>query len=409
MPQYRYRARGAQGAAVEGVMEGTSSDVVAESLQRSQLIPVDIVLLEEKGADVMSSLREALLPRRVDLTEMIMLSRQMYTLLHAGVPIIRSIKGLVETTRNRALARALTDVAEQLESGRPLADCLRGHPEVFTSLYVNIIHVGENTGQLDESFRQIGDYLELEKETRDRIKSALRYPSFVLAAIVLAVGLINVLVIPAFAKVFESFDAELPWATRVLIASSDFSVAYWPHMVAAAALLVFAARTYVRTEAGRHLWDRHKLYLPLAGKIVRLATLGRYARSFAMALRSGVPLMEGLNTVAGAVDNAYVARRLLAMRGSIERGESLTATHMASGLFTPLVVQMIAVGEETGSIGELLDQVGRFYEREVDYDLKQLSASIEPIIVTLIGAIVLVLALGVFLPMWELGGAARGG
>ncbi|MDE2088868.1 MAG: type II secretion system F family protein [Gammaproteobacteria bacterium] len=401
MPRFFYKGRSERGEAIEGYIEATTPDAVANQLFNSGITPIDILEARPR-ADVLEFLRRRLSEGKPGLPDLIMFSRQMYTLMKSGVPIIRAITGLAETTRNPVLARALADVATNLESGRDLASALGRHPGVFSALFINIIRVGENTGRLDESFLQIARYLELEKDTRDRIRTALRYPTLVVVAIAAAIAVINIVVVPAFAKVYAGFHAQLPWATRLLIAISHFTVTFWPLLLTAAVLAVVGVRVYLRTEHGRYRWDKLKLKLPVVGNIILRATLARYARSFAMAMRSGVPLIQALTVVAKAVDNDYVGDRILTMRTGIERGESLTRTAHASGLFTPLVLQMLAVGEETGAVDDLLDEVAGYYEREVDYDLKNLSDAIEPILIVAIGAMVLVLALGVFLPMWDL-------
>jgi len=325
------------------------------------------------------------------------------------VPITQALSGLAESTRNPVMGRALQDVTHNLESGRDLSSSLARHPQIFPSLVISLVQVGENTGRLDEVFLQISKYLELEKDTRDRIKAALRYPIIVLTAIAVAITIINMFVIPNFAKIFKSFHVELPLATRILIGISNFFVTFWPYLLVGLALLIVGARAYVKTEQGRYRWDKFKLRIPLIGNIIRRSILARYARSFAMTSRTGVPLVQGLTIVAKAIDNDYIAERILSMRNGIERGESLTRTATLSGMFTPLVLQMISVGEDTGAVDTLLLEVAEFYEREVDYDIKSLSAAIEPILMVAIGIMVLILALGIFLPMWELARAARGG
>lgn len=408
MPRYHYKGRTERGEPIEGFLEAPSADAVASQLFNSGVTPIHINKARQQR-NLLAELHRRLGGGKPELADLIMFSRQMYTLAKAGVPIIRAIRGLAETTRNPVLARALEDVADSLESGRDLAGSLGRHPDIFSPLFVSVVHVGENTGRLDEALLQLTRHLEQEKQTRERIKSALRYPTIVLVAIAIALVIINLVVIPAFAKVFASFHAELPWPTRVLIAVSNFSVTYWPYLLAALLAAVAGLRMYLKTEAGRYRWDRYKLKLPVVGSIILRATLARFARSFAMAARSGVPLIQGLTIVARAVDNEYVAERILMIRNSVERGESLTRGGAATGLFTPLVLQMLAVGEETGAVDDLLEEVADFYDREVEYDLKTLSDAVEPIMIVAIGIMVLVLALGVFLPMWNLVNVARGG
>ncbi len=342
------------------------------------------------------------------IDDLILFSRQMYSLLKAGVPITRALYGLAETTRNPRMAEIVRDLARDLESGRTLSSSLAQHDEVFSSLFISMINVGENTGQLDLAFAQLSTYLESEKETRNRIKQAMRYPSIVVGAIAIAIAVINLKVIPEFSKMFARFGSELPLPTRILITTSDFFVNYWWLMLIVLVGGAIGLRRYIRTERGRYQWDRFKLRIPIVGGIINRSTLARFARSFAMASKAGVPLLQNLGSVSQAVDNAYVGHHVEEMRGGIERGDSLTRTAAATGLFTPLVIQMMSVGEETGAIDDLMIEVADYYEREVDYDLKYLGDAIEPILIVSVGILVLILALGIFLPMWELGAAAKG-
>ena len=297
---------------------------------------------------------------------------------------------------------AQRDILVNIESGRALSSSLARHPGIFSTLYISMIRVGEESGRLDESFQRVARYLEREKETRERIKAALRYPVFVLIAIAVAIAIINIWVIPAFAKLFASAGATLPWQTRLLIATSDFFVDWWPLMLLAITGGIMGSRYYIQTEQGRYNWDRIKLRIPIVGGIIHRATLARFSRAFSMALSSGVPIIQAMTVVSRSVDNEFVGDHILGMRNGIERGESLTRTATMTSMFTPLVLQMMAVGEETGQVDEMLSEVADYYEREVDYDIKNLSSSIEPVMIVAIGIMVLILALGVFLPMWDL-------
>ncbi|MCA1799207.1 MAG: type II secretion system F family protein [Xanthomonadaceae bacterium] len=289
-----------------------------------------------------------------------------------------------------------------VESGRDLASAFARHPRIFSPLYVNMVRVGENSGQLEESFLRMYQYLSLDKKVRDRIKQAVRYPIIVLIAISIAIAIITLFVIPTFAQLFARSDVALPLATRAIIAVSDFMVAYWWAVFGALGAAFVFFRYWKRTEAGRYRWDKMRFQFPVVGDIVLRATLARFARAFSTMYRSGVPLVQALTLTAKALDNEYLGERVLAMRNGVERGESLLRSAAGVGLFTPLVLQMIAVGEESGQVDTMLDEVAEFYEREVDYDVENLSATIEPILIVGIAFVVLVLALGVFLPMWDL-------
>jgi len=410
MPSFNYKGRNQQGESVSGVLEAANTDALVADLAQRGVIPVNISEQAEakKGAGWSAAGGKKWYQRRVvDVEELIVFSRQMYSLNKAGVPIIRALHGLAATVKNEVLSETLEDVAASLESGVDLASSLNRHPKIFSDLYVSVIHVGENTGRLDLAFKQVASYLELERETKKRIGAATRYPLFVIIAIVIAIAVINALVVPAFAQLFASFDAGLPWQTRFLIWCSDFTLNNWYWILLVVAGSIFGFRSYVNTEAGRLRWDEYKLRTPLVGDIFERINLGRFARTYAMVSRAGVPIIQALSVVGNAVGNAYVTDRISSMSSSIERGESFSRTAANSGLFSPLVLQMIAVGEETGNMDELLDEVADFYEQEVDYDLKKLGDKIEPILLVVVAGMVLILALGVFLPMWDLSSAVK--
>ncbi len=408
MPIYEYKGRNPQGEVVNGQLEGTSSSEIATHLINTGITPVDIHELVTKQTDALQNLKHSLFNRAPDINELLMFSRQMATLLKAGISILPALRGLKTHMTHAGMADALEKIANDLESGHSLAAAMQQHPHIFSTLFTSMVNVGENTGQLDRAFLQIHQYLEIDKETRDRIKAAIRYPIFVFISMAIAVGVINLFVIPAFANVFAGFGSDLPWATKILMTTSEFSINYWHYILIGLVVLSIAGKHYLKSEKGQYKWDHYKLKIPLVGSIIEWATLSRFARAFSMAFRAGVPITQTLVIVSRAVDNTFIEQRILSMREGLEHGESLTQTAIASNLFTPLVLQMISVGEDTGSVDDLLDEVATFYEREVDYDTKQLSSAIEPIMIAVIGVMVLVLALGVFLPMWDLAGAAFG-
>lgn len=404
MPLFQYKARGHRGDSIEGSIEAVSSDAVASQLLESGITPIEIEVAKTGAATEINFSK--LFVEKVTDTDVIQFSRQMYSLTKAGVPMLSALHGLSQSTKNATLAEAVRNVTASLEAGRDLATSFSEHPEIFSLFYVSMIRIGETTGQLDAIFLQLAKYMERDKRTRSQIKSALRYPSFVLIAITIAIAIINLFVIPTFAGVFAKFGSELPFATRVLLGTSNFTVAHWPELLGVTVASFLGISHYIKTDEGHYRWDKYKLKLPLAGDIIYRATLARFSRLFAMSTGAGVPLITALTVVAKALDNTYVEERILGMQTGIERGESITRTAAATGLFDALVMQMMAVGEETGSIDALLAEVAEFYEAEVENDIDKLSARIEPILTVFIAGIVLVLALGVFLPMWNLADVA---
>lgn len=406
--QFEYKARGRGGEALAGVIEAPSKEAVATQLTTQGVTPIQI--LAKSGVPTeKSSVLERFRQRPPNIDDLIFLSRQMYALMKAGVPMLRSIGGLSESARNERLREVLRKIRDDLESGRTLSASLARHPRVFSSLYVSIMQVGETTGQMDDAFLQMARYLEQEKHTRARIRQAMRYPVIVLGAISIAIVIINLMVIPAFAQMFANARLELPWATKLLLAVSAFFVNYWPHMLVGLFGGIWLLKRYLRTAHGAYRWDRLKLRLPIIGPIVLRSILARFSRAFAISFKAGVPLVAALTTVSNAVDNHFVGDKVRSMRNGIERGDSLTRTAAATGLFTTVILQMLSVGEETGSVDAMLLEAADFYEREVDYDLKYLSDALEPILIAGVGVMVLILALGVFLPMWDMAQIARSG
>jgi len=408
MPFFAYTGRNAKGERVRGVLENSDSGAVADQLLTSGVSPIDISPASGPKALSGEGWLRRLSSEKVTLDDMLLFSRQMYTLLKSGVPILKSLAALQESATRVGFANMLQDLRASLDSGRDLSTAMRRHPKVFGPFYISMVRVGELTGALEEIFLRLFNHLEFEREIKNQVAQALRYPIFVIVVMGVALVIVNIFVIPSFAKIFAGFKAELPLMTRVLLGFSDFMVQYWPALfgLVAGAYVVF--RIWIGTPPGRYSWDRMKIRIPIAGKIILKATLARFARSLSIALKSGVPIVQALSVVEEVADNAYIGQRIGQIREGVERGESLLRTAVTTGVFTPVVLQMISVGEEAGELDDLLREVAEMYQREVEYDLKTLSSQIEPVLIVLLGALVLILALGVFLPMWDLGQAALG-
>ena len=406
MPYFAYKGRNARLELVRGKLESPDSAAVADQLSNTGITPVDINPAGEPVSQEVAKWLSRMVADKVRPVDLLLFTRQMYTLLKAGVPMLKSLSGLQESMQNRQFAAVLQDLRESLDSGRELSVSLSRYPKIFSVFYVSMVRVGEITGTLEEIFLRLFHYLEFESEMSGRIKSALRYPAFVIVTMAVALVVINLFVIPAFAGIYKGFKTELPIMTKILIGFSNFTVHYWPLLLVILVLAVLGFRMYVATSDGRYQWDKFKLRLPIAGPIMLKGTLARFARSFALAFKSGVPVVEGLHVVAEVVDNDFIAQRVDHMREGVKRGESILRAAIATGVFTPVVHQMIAVGEETGELDNLMQEVAELYEREVEYEVRTLNETIEPILIIGLGILVLILALGVFLPIWDLGKAA---
>jgi MSHA biogenesis protein MshG len=409
MPSFQYKGRAASGEVSVGAIDASDMQSAAKMLVAQSIVPIEINPAEKAGPGKSKLKKDAqinFLTPNVTLDELVIFSRQMYSLTKAGIPIIRAVSGLT-TTKSLRLRVALLDVIQSMEKGRSFSSALSQHSTIFNQLFISVVHVGENTGQLDAAFLQLASYLEREQATRKQIKSATRYPTFVVIAIVAALVIMNIFVIPIFAQMFDKFGTDLPAMTLFLLGMSDFFVNRWYVLLGTILVLMIITKQYIDTQQGRIKWDHLKMRMPIIGSIIERSLLARFSRSFSMMLKAGIPLTTALTLVADTVSNAYMGDAILNMRKRIEKGESLTRVANASQLFTPLVMQMISVGEETGRVDELLTEVADFYEREVDYDLTSLTSKIEPILISVVAVMVLVLALGIFTPMWDMMGAVR--
>jgi MSHA biogenesis protein MshG len=327
-------------------------------------------------------------------------TRQMGTMVKAGVPMMQALAGIQKSTANQALVEIIREVRADLDKGVELSRALARHPKCFDDYYVSMVRVGEDAGQLEEIFKRLFQQLEFDKHMRQKVKAAFRYPSFVMTALSIALAIMTVFVIPVFARVFSTMHVSLPIITRILISVSDFVVHYWWVVLAIIGGGFYVFRLFTSLPEGSYRWDRFKLRIPIVGRILKKATLARFCRSFATASKSGVPLVLAFTLVSRVVDNDFFRERILLMRDGVERGESMLNVSQTAGIFTPLELQMIAVGEETGDIEGMLNQVADMYQEEVEYEIDRLSESIEPIILAFMGVLVLILLLGIFMPLW---------
>lgn len=409
MAEFAYKGRSANGGLITGKLDASSADAVAGRLVSIGITPVEIRDLANATNLTLSDLLIRLGGGQPTTKDLVLFCRQMHTITRTGLPLLKGLTGLMQTTHNEVLKAALVDVIASLESGRELATSLQGHPKIFSALFINLVEIGEATGTLDVAFQRLYEYLSMDQEVRDRVKSAVRYPIIVLIAVAIALSIITVFVIPNFAPIFRALGDDIPMPTRIIMGVSDFAINYWPLVIGAGIVIALATSSYIKTEGGRLRWDKLKLSLPVIGIIVHNAALSRITRSLAISISAGLPINQTLRTVSASIGNTWLGEKMASLSADIERGESLSKTAAHSALFTPLILQMIALGEETGALPELLDESSDYYKREVDYDLENLSAALEPILIVTVGVVVLILALGVFLPMWDMVARAKAG
>jgi len=402
---FRYRGRSGRGEQVTGRLEADSLDAAAARLINLGITPIEIHPAAAESASL-RDLWQRLGGGKPGTADLVLFSRQMHSITKSGLPLLRGLKSLAESTHNEQLREALYDVLQSLESGRDLASSFAQHPKIFPPLFLSMVRVGESTGTLDNSFLRLCEYMSMDQDVQDRVRSAIRYPLMVLGMIAIAMAVITVFVIPNFAPLFRVLGNDIPLPTRIIMGTSTLVREHGALLLFFAIAAALALRQFLATEAGRLKWDRHKLSIPVFGDLMNQAILSRATRSLSISLEAGLPMIQALTLLARSAGNAYLSDRLVRLRDAVERGESLSRAAAAVGIFPPLVLQMVAVGEETGELTQLLNEVSGFYQREVDYRLRNLTALIEPLLIVIVGVMVLILALGVFLPLWNMIGKA---
>ncbi|MCS6948330.1 MAG: type II secretion system F family protein [Steroidobacteraceae bacterium] len=401
MPLYSYLARSAAGTVRHGTIDALDPVAAAGRLEANGLLPIEIRLRETRGLELRALLLRAGIGRPTT-KDLVLLTRQLYTIAKAGLPWLRGLRSLASTTRHPALRAALEQAAASLESGRDLSSSFADCGATFPPLYVAMVRVGEQSGTLETVFARLADYLQAQQDLRDRVKGAMRYPAIVIATIAVALAVLSIVVIPKFAPMFKQLGGQLPWPTQVLLATSSFAQQHWAGLIGALAGMIVAFALATRRGPGRFWWHRLRLRLPIFGHLQLEAALARTMRTLSLTLSAGLPMIEALQLVARAVDNDFLTQKIESMRTQLETGEPLSAAAAQTGIIPPLLLQMIEVGEETGELPRLLDEVADHYRREVDYRLLNLTATIEPLLISIVGGMVLVLALGIFLPLWEM-------
>ena len=406
MDIYEYQGRNRRGEIMRGTVESASPQAVATWLMDTDIFPVSIKA-QSAGMQQPEWFTRLSGQEKVSRVDLLLFTRQMANMVRAGLQMMDAIEGIQKTTASKALAKVLNAVREDLDRGVVLSGAMARHSKVFDEYYVNMVRVGEGTGRLEEAFRSLYNQIEFDRQMRQKIKTALRYPTFVLSALVIAMVVLTIVVIPSFARTYAGLKVELPLLTRSLLSLSNFAVEYWWAVLLAVGLLFYAWQLAVAVPEGRYAWDRFKLRLPIIGDILNKATVARFSRSFATAMRSNVPIVAAFQLVARVVDNAFFEARIMQMSHGVQRGEVLSRVMRTSGIFSPLELQLITVAERTGEVDQAVEQIALLYSEEVEYQVAKLSQTIEPLLLAMMGVLVGLLVLGIFLPMWDLGAAYR--
>ncbi|MEO0116628.1 MAG: type II secretion system F family protein [candidate division WOR-3 bacterium] len=396
MPIYKYRVRDKSGKILEGTLEGMDQRAVLENLEALGYIPIS--LKEEKAKKATTVELGPIFGGRVKDIDLINFTRQFVTLHRAGLPMLSTIGALQSQTRNRTLAKCLDTIRKDLMGGASLSQAMAKHPRIFSDLYVNSVWAGETGGVLDEILARLAELLEHERRLKSDVKSALRYPIILMVGFVIAVIVLTTFVLPKFIMLLTGLGTKVPLPTRILIAATTFFQKFWFIIFLILVALGVLFYLFTRSKDGRLWWDRVKLRIPIFGKIIFNMTMSRFARMFETLDRTGLPILRSLALVSKTTGNAFLSTHIDNIAESVRRGRGLATPMRESGVFPPMVVQMVATGEESGALDDMLRQVSDYYDSEVEYAVKNLTGMIEPILILFMGVAVVFLIVAVIMP-----------
>lgn len=400
MTTFKYKARDRAGKAVAGTLEAPAMDMARVRLGEMGYIPVSL----EEGASGVGTkgFSISFLKPRVRPKDIIVFNRQLSTLFSAGIPLIRALQSLGEQMENKTFKDVIAKVVLEIQTGSSFSDALARHPKVFSGLYINMVKAGEASGTLDDILKRLAALTEHEAETRAKIKAATRYPKIVIGVISIAVVILMKFVVPNFVQIFEMVEMELPLATRMLLGANYIFAKFWYILFGGAGGIFFAFKKYAGTKAGRRQIDKFKLKVPVFGPIFLKVAMSVFTRTLSTLNRSGLSIITNLEICADVVENVIISEVILALKESVKQGEGMAVTMKKNRIFTPMVVQMMSAGEESGELDNMLVKVSEYYDMEVDYAIKNISSLIEPILLAFLGAVVMFLMLAIFMPMWDM-------
>jgi type IV pilus assembly protein PilC len=394
---FQYKVRDKTGSTVTGTLVADSELLVLQRLREMGYTPLEVGK-EKKGLNIEINLRKA----KVKLKDLSVFSRQFATMINSGLPILRALSILAEQTANKLLAETLTECRNDVEQGSSLSGAMQKHPKVFNDLYVSMVKSGELGGSLDSTLLKVAAMLEREVHLRGKIKSAMTYPVAVVGLVVLIMGAMLLFVVPQFKGIYDQLGGSLPLPTRALIAMSDAVKSYWYILALAAVGARFFFRRYKATENGRTQVDRLKLRLPVFGSLFHKTALSRFSSTLSMLLSAGVPILQALDIVSDTVNNKIISKAVVDVQSSVREGESIAKPLSKHAVFPPMVVQMIAVGEETGQVDTMLTKVAQFYDQEVEASVDALTSLIEPLLIAIIGGFVGAAVIALYMPMFNI-------
>jgi len=400
MPVFEYTARNAKGDIVRDKLDASTKDDVIAQLRRNRLQVVRVDEAKTGG-------RRFTLGGAITTRDVVILTRQFATMINAGLPLVQALDILAQQTENKALAEVTRNVVYDVESGHTLADALRKHPKAFSDLYVNMVAAGEAGGILDTILLRLAQFLEKNDAIIRKVKGAMVYPAVILSVAVIAIAVLLIFVIPTFETMFASVNLELPLPTRIVIGASNILQHYWWAILGIIAFIAFAVVRWYKTPTGRLQIDGLLLRMPVLGDLIRKSAVSRFTRTLGTLISSGVSILEGLEITARTAGNMVVHNAVMESRASIAGGETIAAPLQKSKVFPPMVISMIAVGEQTGGLDEMLSKIADFYDEEVDAAVATLLSLMEPVMIVVLGVVVGGMVVAMYLPIFDMVNAVQ--
>jgi type IV pilus assembly protein PilC len=394
---FTYKVRDSQGQILEGELQAENPTVVAAKLREMGYIPIEI---QKKEAGLQREITIG--GNKVKLKDLAIFSRQFATMINSGLSLLRSLNILAEQTESKALRDVVKQVRDEIEGGGSLSASLAKHPKVFNNLYVSMVRSGETSGNLDLVLVRLAETIEKQVALRSEIKSAMTYPVVVAVMVTLIVTAMLIFIVPMFENLYRELGGTLPAPTRMLISISNLIKSFWWLVLILAVAFALGIRLWGRTETGRYFLDAFKIKVPVFGPLFHKVALSRFSRTLADLIRSGVPILESLDIVSDTVNNAVMSKAILAVQESVKTGESIARPLLEYPVFPPMVVQMIAVGEETGALDTMLTKIADFYDQEVEATVQALTSLIEPILIAIMGAAVGGMVIALYMPMFNI-------
>jgi len=396
MPAFKYKAVDQNGKHISGILYADNEKNLQENLRRTNLYLI--------SAQETKPPKEVRLWRKVKRKDLLTFSVHLQTIVSAGIPIIQGLGDLIDQTGNPTFKKVLEDVRAAIQSGSSLSEALEKHPKAFSDLYVSVIHAGETSGNLDSVLTDLIGFLEWQEEIISSIRQATIYPIIVLTAVTGLVILLMTFVFPRFTAIFEKANVPLPLPTRIVMAISHFLVNDWPYLIGGFILFLILFRMFIKTDAGRHTFDRLKLKIPIFGKLILKINLSRFSHYLGTLIRAGIDITQSLFIVEKVIENVILSDIIRITRARVQAGEFMSDSLREYPQFPPLVIRMISIGESSGNLEETLGKVSSYYDREVPATIKKVFAIFEPLVIVFLASIVLLMALSMFLPLYQMMG-----